>query len=163
MSEIISSRKNHISSEKIPVEQFISPADASKLVAREIADLILEKQRLNQYAVLGLATGSTPKKVYQELINIHNKQGLSFKNVITFNLDEYFPIHPGAIQSYRRFMKEVLFDHVDILPENCHVPDGTVSVSDLKLYCDLYEQKIEAAGGIDFQLARNWQERTYCI
>jgi glucosamine-6-phosphate deaminase len=152
MSEFNAARKNQIRNEKIQVEQFISPADASFLVALEIAELIREKQQLNQYAVLGLATGSTPKKVYLELINIHKKEGLSFRNVIAFNLDEYYPMHPAAIQSYRRFMKESLFDHVDILPENCHVPDGTVSIADLKSYCDLYEQKIEAAGGIDFQL-----------
>ena len=90
---------------------------ASKKVAREIADLIINKQLKNENCVLGLATGSSPITVYKELVNIHMKEKLSFSNVITFNLDEYYPIDPNALQSYVKFMDEQLFNHIDIKPE----------------------------------------------
>ncbi len=99
---------------------------ASKAVAQEIAALIDLKAARGEKTVLGLATGSTPTGVYDELVRLHREEGLSFKNVITFNLDEYWPMNPDDLQSYRRFMNEHLFDHIDILPQNAHVPDGTV-------------------------------------
>ncbi|MCA9238875.1 MAG: glucosamine-6-phosphate deaminase, partial [Planctomycetales bacterium] len=102
--------------------------------------------------VLGLATGSTPTGVYDELIRLHREEGLSFQNVVTFNLDEYFPMQPEELQSYVRFMKEYLFDHVDIKPENAHVPDGTLAEADVADYCRRYEARIQEAGGIDLQL-----------
>ena len=125
---------------------------ASKSVAQEIAGLIREKQALNQPCVLGLATGSSPKSLYAELVRLHKEEGLSFKNVVSFNLDEYYPMEPDSINSYVRFMKELLFNHVDILPENIHIPDGTLSKKAIGDYCDNYEAKIEAAGGIDLQI-----------
>ena len=84
---------------------------------------------------------------------MHKEEGLSFKNVITFNLDEYYPMQPDSINSYVRFMKELLLDQVDILPENYHIPDGTtLSKEEIQEYCAQYEEKIEALGGIDLQI-----------
>ncbi|MEY3918736.1 MAG: hypothetical protein RLZZ132_1072, partial [Bacteroidota bacterium] len=103
-------------------------------------------------SILGLATGSSPKKVYQELIRIHREEGLSFKNVITFNLDEYHPMEPDSIQSYVRFMKEQLFDHIDIPVTNYHLPDGTLPLEKIPEFCRDYEAKIERLGGFDYYL-----------
>ncbi|CDF79688.1 glucosamine-6-phosphate deaminase [Formosa agariphila KMM 3901] len=124
----------------------------SKAVAKEIADLIKVKQSQKQPCILGLATGSSPKGLYAELVRLHKEEGLSFKNVISFNLDEYYPMEPDSVNSYVRFMKELLFNHVDILPENCNIPDGTLSKEEIADYCDAYESKIEALGGIDLQI-----------
>lgn len=138
--------------EKIPVKIFPTLKEGSAFVAREIAQLIKEKQKENKPAVLGLATGSTPKSVYVELVRMHKEEGLSFKNVVTFNLDEYYPIDKDAIQSYNRFMKFHLFDHVDIDPANIHIPDGEIPKESIKQYCQEYEKKIESYGGIDLQI-----------
>ncbi len=125
---------------------------ASKVVAKEIADLIRVKQAQKQPCILGLATGSSPKGLYAELVRLHKDEGLSFKNVMSFNLDEYYPMEPDSVNSYVRFMKEQLFNHIDILPENYHVPDGLLPKVDISDYCDAYESKIEALGGIDLQI-----------
>ena len=125
---------------------------ASKSVAQEIAALIKVKQSQKQPCILGLATGSSPKGLYAELVRLHKEEGLSFKNVISFNLDEYYPMEPDSIHSYVRFMKELLFDKVDILKENCHIPDGTLSKEAIAEYCSDYEAKIESLGGIDLQV-----------
>jgi len=125
---------------------------ASISVAREIADLIRVKQAQKQACILGLATGSSPKGLYAELVRLHKEEGLSFKNVVSFNLDEYYPMEPDSVNSYVRFMKEQLFNHIDILPENYHVPNGILSKVDIADYCDQYEAKIEALGGIDLQV-----------
>jgi glucosamine-6-phosphate deaminase len=138
--------------EKIPTQIHSHAEKASAAVAREIADLIRTRAAEGRPCVLGLATGSTPTGVYAELVRLHREQGLSFANVITFNLDEYFPMQPHEIQSYRRFMREHLFDHIDIKPENCNVPDGTLPIEKVADYCKAYEQKIQAAGGLDLQL-----------
>ncbi|WP_336514237.1 glucosamine-6-phosphate deaminase [Pollutibacter soli] len=138
--------------EKIPVAIFDNDKNASAFVAREISDLIRQKQKEGKPCVLGLATGSTPKTLYSELIRLHKNEGLSFKNVITFNLDEYYPIEPEALQSYNRFMKVHLFNHIDIDPGNTHVPDGTIDKNDVRAYASTYEKKIELAGGIDLQV-----------
>ena len=138
--------------EKIPTEIFESSKIASRSVAQEIADLIREKQAEGKLCILGLATGSTPTTVYGELVRMHKEEGLSFKNVVTFNLDEYYPMQPDALQSYVRFMNEYLFDHVDILPENIHVPDGTLPKEEVHEYCLEYENKIAAYGGLDLQV-----------
>src|ERR1700712_5089571 len=142
----------HLSHEKVPTLIYDESSRASKAVAREIADIINKAKQDGKNAVLGLATGSTPKKVYAELIRLHREEGLSFKNVISFNLDEYYPLPSDAIQSYRRFMSENLFDHIDILSENCYIPDGTIPQELLKVYCEEFEKKIERAGGTDLQL-----------
>ncbi|MFN5762537.1 MAG: 6-phosphogluconolactonase, partial [Sphingobacteriales bacterium] len=138
--------------EKIPVRVFEDDKLASAHVAREIADLIQQKQKEGKPCVLGLATGSTPKALYKELVRLHKEEGLSFKNVISFNLDEYYPIEPTAIQSYHNFMNVNLFNHIDIHKANTHVPDGTIEKNDVRTYAAAYEKKIEEAGGIDYQV-----------
>lgn len=125
---------------------------ASVSVAEQIAQLIKDRQASGQKAVLGLATGATPIGVYKELIRLHKEEGLSFQNVVTFNLDEYFPMQPTAKQSYVAFMREQLFDHVDIVDEHIHIPDGTLAQEDVNTYCEAYEQKITDFGGLDIQL-----------
>ena len=141
-----------ISHERIPTHIFADSEKASKAVALEIAALIRQKNKENKPAVLGLATGSSPKKVYQELIRMHKEEGLSFKNVITFNLDEYHPMEPDSVQSYVRFMKEQLFDQIDIPVTNYHLPDGTLPIEKIPEFCKDYEDKIEKLGGLDFHL-----------
>ena len=113
-------KQQFTSFEKIPVTIFNKADDACKSVSNEIASLIRSKQQQSAHAVLGLATGSTPLKIYQELVRMHKEEGLSFKNVISFNLDEYYPLPPESLQSYRHFMQENLFKHIDIDPANCH-------------------------------------------
>ena len=100
--------------EKIPVKIFTTPQEGSAFVAQEIASLIREKQRRKEDCVLGLATGSTPISLYAELVRMHKEEGLSFKNVITFNLDEYYPLQRQALQSYWSFMHRHLFSHIDM-------------------------------------------------
>ncbi len=138
--------------EKIHNVAFKNSTDGSIVVAREIAELIKKKQAKKEECVLGLATGSSPIKVYEELVRMHKEEGLSFKNVITFNLDEYYPMDKNSIQSYFYFMHEHLFNHIDILPENINIPNGKVHAEDLHTYCIDYETKIKNVGGLDFQL-----------
>ena len=138
--------------EKIHNVIFESSQEASILVAQEIANIIQRKEELNEPCVLGLATGSSPIKVYEELVRLHKEEGLSFANVVTFNLDEYYPMDKNNIQSYWHFMHEHLFDHVNIAPQNINIPDGNVSSEDLQQYCIDYEMKIKDYGGLDFQL-----------
>jgi glucosamine-6-phosphate deaminase len=138
--------------EKIHNVIFESSQEASILVAQEIANIIQRKEELNEPCVLGLATGSSPIKVYEELVRLHKEEGLSFANVVTFNLDEYYPMDKNNIQSYWYFMHEHLFNHVDILSQNINIPDGNVSSEDLQQYCIDYEMKIKDYGGLDFQL-----------
>ena len=125
---------------------------ASLFVANEIASLVNEKQKLGKKTVIGLATGSTPTKVYDYLVKFHKEGKLSFKNVVTFNLDEYYPMNPESIHSYVRFMNEHLFDHIDIDPKNVHIPDGSLKPEEVRQYCQDYEEKIANVGGIDIQI-----------
>jgi glucosamine-6-phosphate deaminase len=136
-------------SERIPTIVLNDHEDIAIQVAERIAKLIQSKQGK---VVLGLATGSTPIGVYRELVRRHKEEGLSFKHVVTFNLDEYYPMPKDSIHSYHRFMWENLFSHVDIDAANVHIPDGTVSRDGVDDYCDRYEQQIRDAGGIDFQI-----------
>ncbi len=129
-----------------------SSQDASSFVAKEIIDLVLHRQKEGKKVVLGLATGSTPIKVYDYLVKAHKEKGVSFSNVITFNLDEYFPMDGSSIHSYKRFMKEHLFEHIDIPEQQIHLPNGQINKEDLKKYSQNYEQKIKEAGGIDIQI-----------
>lgn len=138
--------------ERIHSEIFKNSVDASKIVAQEIASLIKSKQAKNKECVLGLATGSSPIRVYDELVRLHREEGLSFSNVITFNLDEYYPMTKENNQSYHYFMHQNLFNYIDIKPENINIPDGTVAIENLNQYCVDYELKIKNAGGLDFQL-----------
>ena len=138
--------------EKLPVTVYPNQKVASVAVANRIADLIRSKNDRGEQTVLGLATGVTPIGVYAELVRLHKEEGLSFKNVITFNLDEYYPMRPKAAQSYVTFMNENLFDHIDIDRANVNIPDGTLKQDDIAHFCLEYERKINALGGIDLQI-----------
>jgi glucosamine-6-phosphate deaminase len=138
--------------EKIPCEIFSNAKEGSRYAAKEIAALIKEKQAKGETCVLGLATGSTPISMYAELVRMHKEEGLSFKNVVTFNLDEYYPIDKDAYQSYWSFMHRHLFDQVDIDKSNIHIPNGELPKEAIKAHCMEYEQMIEDAGGIDLQV-----------
>jgi glucosamine-6-phosphate deaminase len=152
MNDITTAPKKIITFEKIETEIYDSVNEVSNAVANEIATLIKKKQAEEKQAVLGLATGVTPKQVYAALIKLHKEEGLSFANVVSFNLDEYFSLQQDAMQSYHRFMNENLFKHIDIKPENCFIPPGIVTEEEAKAACEKYEQLIESFGGIDFQL-----------
>ena len=137
--------------ERVPV--VIAEYDEiAKIVARRIRDIIEEKRAEGKAPVLGLATGSTPIGVYRELIRMHREDGLSFKDVVTFNLDEYYPMRPDSIHSYYRYMWENLFDHIDINPQNVHIPNGNVPRDQLNAETTGYEEAIRKAGGIDLQI-----------
>src|SRR4029079_949378 len=97
-------------------------------------------------------TGSTPVGVYRELIRLHREEGLDFSSVVTFNLDEYYGLQPSQLQSYHRWMYEHFFDHLNIAPQNIHIPDGTIPLEDVDDHCRRYEAAIERAGGIDVQI-----------
>ena len=138
--------------EKIHNTIFDNSREGSVIVAKEIADLIKQKQAEGKPCVLGLATGSSPIRVYEELVRMHQEEGLSFSNVTTFNLDEYLPMEKENRQSYHYFMHEHLFNHIDIAPENVNIPNGTVTGDAIIEHCVAYEKKIKDAGGLDFQL-----------
>ena len=138
--------------EKIPVKIFTSSVDGSFYVAQQIANLIRQKQQEGSNCVIGLATGSSPKTLYAHLVKMHKEDGLSFKNVITFNLDQYYPMDKDALQSYHYFMRKNLFEHTDINPKNYHLPDGMITKENVKEHCLAYEQQIEEAGGLDLQI-----------
>ncbi len=138
--------------EHIPATVYASSTQASRAVAHEIASLIGLKAARGEKTVLGLATGSTPTSVYEELVRLHKHEGLSFRSVVTFNLDEYWPMGPDELQSYRRFMREHLFDHVDVNPANAHLPDGTIPLERVGAFCQDYERQVREAGGLDYQI-----------
>ena len=138
--------------EKIPVQIYETADEAVKAVAREIVDLVQTKAASSEKCVLGLATGVSPIKLYQELVRLHREEGVSFRNVVTFNLDEYLPMPKESEQSYHYFMHHHLFDHIDIDPKNIHIPDGTLEGDEIDKFCRNYEKAIEAAGGIDLQI-----------
>lgn len=131
---------------------FADAQQASKYVADQIAHLIRQRQMEGKPAVVGLATGKTPISVYQELIRLHKNEGLSFANVISFNLDEYYPMFPDDIRSYSYFMQEYLFSHIDIKPSNIHIPNTDCAADRIPQYCQAYEAKIQSVGGLDLQL-----------
>ncbi|MES2882332.1 MAG: 6-phosphogluconolactonase, partial [Bacteroidota bacterium] len=138
--------------ERITVKIVPALQNGSLFVAEEIATLIRDKQLRNEKCVLGLATGSTPKSVYAQLVRMHRSEGLSFKNVVCFNLDEYYPIEKDALQSYNNYMHRLLFNHVDIDENNIHIPNGELPKEEIKKHCADYEKKIEDAGGVDLQI-----------
>jgi len=126
--------------------------EMGRLVAARIAELVRTRAQAGRPAVLGLATGSTPIGAYRELIRLHREEGLSFANVVSFNLDEYYPMDPGSLHSYHRFMWENFFSQIDIRPENVHIPRGDVPRELVDEECRRYEAAIREAGGIDIQL-----------
>jgi glucosamine-6-phosphate deaminase len=137
---------------QVPTLVFPTSTGAARHVALMIESLIRQNNSAGRPTVLGLPTGSTPVGLYRELIRLHRESSLDFSRVVTFNLDEYFPMQPDDSQSYRRWMQETFFDHVNIPPQNIHVPDGTIQPEDAEDYCARYEQKIRRAGGIDLQV-----------
>ncbi|HRN71903.1 MAG TPA: glucosamine-6-phosphate deaminase [Ginsengibacter sp.] len=138
--------------EKIPVKIFNSPEEGTRHAAQIIAGLIRQKNKEGKKAVIGLATGSTPKLLYAELVRLHKEEGLSFKNVLTFNLDEYYPMSSESTASYHYFMRKHLFDHIDIDPANCKLPNGNIPKEKVKEHAAQYEKMIADAGGIDLQI-----------
>jgi len=149
MNSLPSEAEQH---ERVPTTVFQSSDTAVRVVAASIALLIRRRRDEGRSVVLGLATGSTPVKLYRELIRLHRDEGLSFRNVITFNLDEYYGLPAHHPESYRHFMEVQLFNHIDVPLENVHVPDGQIPRSEVFAYCQEYEHKILAAGGIDVQI-----------
>ena len=138
--------------EKVPTDIYETPEEGADQIAREIAQLIREKQKAGRFCVLALPGGNSPRNVYSALIRMHQEEGLSFRNVIIFNLYEYYPLAPDAVNSNLNALKEMLLDHVDIDRQNVFSPDGTIAKDTIFEYCRLYEQRIESYGGIDIAL-----------
>lgn len=138
--------------EKVRTVIFPAAADAAAALAREVREIIESCRAAGRPAVLGLATGSTPVPFYRELIRLHREEGLSFRDVITFNLDEYYGLTRDHRESYFRFMQEQLFAHIDLPAENIHLPDGTVPLDEVFDHCADYERRIAQAGGVDLQI-----------
>ncbi len=137
---------------RIPCYRFESNRELARYVATVIAQVIRDRQRVGQKAVLGLPTGSTPLGIYRELVRMHREEGLDFANVVTFNLDEYYGLQPDSLQSYHRWMRENFFRHVNVMPQNIHILDGTVPLEGVEAHCRRFEEAIERAGRIDLQL-----------
>ena len=142
----------HAQPERIPVVVAAESDDIVRQLAQRMAALIRERHAAERATVLGLATGSTPIGIYRELVRMHRHEGLDFSRVVTFNLDEYFPMQPENLHSYHRFMREHLFEHVNIEARNVHIPRGDIARSDVVAHCEAFEQAIADAGGIDFQI-----------
>lgn len=138
--------------ERVRTLVFPSSEEPCRLLAQETAGLIRKAQAEGRNFVLGLATGSTPVPFYRELIRLHREEGLSFTNLVTFNLDEYCGLSPDHPESYHRFMHDQLFDQIDIPRDQIHIPDGTVRPEDEYRWCQSYEERIEKAGGLDLQV-----------
>ncbi len=138
--------------ERVPVFVAERHEEIARTVAGRIAEIVRTKTAEGERPVLGLATGSTPLGVYRELIRLHREEGLDLSSVVTFNLDEYYPMDPESLQSYHRFMRESFFDHVNVRPENIHIPRGDLDEAETDAHCAAYERAIAEAGGIDFQL-----------
>src|SRR5438309_3905608 len=143
---------HYIPHTKIPTIVFPTSGQASRHVALMIESLSRQNNSAGRPTVLGLPTGSTPVGLYRELIRLHKEQGLDFSRVVTFNLDEYYPMPPDDPHSYRLWMQETFFKHVNIPECNIHIPDGTIPFQDAEDYCASYEQMIRRAGGIDLQI-----------
>lgn len=135
--------------EKVYTNIFASESSGSMYVAREIENCIREKQKFGELCILGITTGKSPVGVFRALVEIHKKENLSFRNVVVFSLDEFFPISPKEQQSRNWLIHESLLDHVDILPENIHIPNGTLPQDKVAAFCRDYEAKIEEYGGLD--------------
>src|SRR6185436_11432476 len=138
--------------ERIPAIVEADHVEIARRIAARIAEVIRERNRAGRFAVLGLATGSTPIGVYRELIRLHREERLDFSRVETFNLDEYFPMKAESLHSFRRFMWENLFEHVNVDPRRVHLLRGDLARHEIEAHCDAYEDAIRAAGGIDLQL-----------
>ena len=137
---------------KIPTLMFRTASEADKHVALVVDNLIRENNSTGTPTVLGLPTGSTPIGVYRELARLHREEGLDFSQVVTFNLDEYWPMDPDSIQSYNRWMRANFFDHVNIPAESIHIPRGDIPLEEVDAFCEDYEREIDKYGGIQLQL-----------
>ena len=138
--------------EKIPTDIYETPEEGANQIARDIAQLIRDKQKAGRFCVLALAGGNSPRNVFSALVRMHQEEGLSFRNVVVFNLYEYYPLAPDAVTSNLNALKEMLLDHVDIDRQNIFTPDGAIAKDTIFEYCHLYEQRIESFGGIDVAL-----------
>ncbi len=138
--------------EKIPTDIYANADDAVVEIARDIVEMIQKKALRGEPFVLGLATGSTTSGLYEQLVRLHKEEGVSFKNVHTFNIDEFYPISPDALQSHYRYMKEYLFDHIDIPKDNINFPDGSLAPELVAGFCAAYDRKISSLGGLDLQI-----------
>jgi len=152
MPKAVEHASHYVPHTKVPTLVFPTSAQAARHVALMIESLIRQNNSAGRPTVLGLPTGSTPVGLYRELIRLHREAGLDFGRVITFNLDEYYPMTPDNAQSYRLWMQETFFNHVNIQPHNIFVPDGTIPAEEVEEYCLRYEQRIRRAGGIDLQI-----------
>lgn len=137
---------------RIPTLMFEQSSLASRHVALMIESLIRQNNSAGRPTVLGLATGSTPIGLYRELIRLHKEEGLDFSRVITFNLDEYYPMSPDDPHSYHAWMRANFFRHVNIPPENIHIPRGDLPLERVPEHCAFIEEQIRRAGGIDLQI-----------
>ena len=133
-------------------EVYDSKIEGCKAAAQEVKEVIESNNANGKKTVLGLATGSSPIELYKELVRLHKEEGLSFQNVLSFNLDEYYPMDKENDQSYHFFMHHHLFNHIDIKPENVNIPRGDIQESEVEKFCNDYEAKIDANGGIDIQI-----------
>jgi glucosamine-6-phosphate deaminase len=138
--------------EKIAVQILPNAQRCAEMVAQEIAGLIRRNEEAGRQTVLGLATGSTPLGIYRVLVRMHREEGLSFRHVVSFNLDEYYPLKPDVPQSYHRYMWQNFFSQIDIARENVHIPRGDIPLAEVAAHCREFEGLIEKNGGVDFQL-----------
>jgi glucosamine-6-phosphate deaminase len=138
--------------ERIPVVVAVETEEIGRLIANRIAEIIRSRRAAGKHAVLGLASGSTPIGIYRELARMHRDEGLDFSDVVTFNLDEYVPMAPDSLHSFRRFMQENLFERVNIDPRNIHIPSGDLPRAEIEAHCLDFERAIVEAGGIDLQI-----------
>ena len=138
--------------EKIPTDICESMDEGARYIACEIAQTIRERQNTGRFCILALSGGNSPRRVYQELARMHREEGLSFRNVVVFNMYEYYPLAADAVNSNLNALKEMLLDHVDIDAQNIFSPSGTLAKDAIFEYCRLYEQRIANFGGIDIAL-----------
>ena len=138
--------------ERIPTIVADEYEQIARRIAGRMAEVIRDRNRAGRHAVLGLATGSTPIGVYRELIRLHREEGLDCSRVVTFNLDEYYPMAPDSVHAFRRFMWENFFEHVNVDPRHVHIPRGDLPRHEIEAHCRDYERAIQEAGGIDFQV-----------
>lgn len=135
---------------KVPTFVVEDKNQGGKIVAKIIADAIQNHKEPRPF-ILGLATGASPIPIYESLVELHRNGELSFSNVVTFNLDEYYPMKADDSHSYRYFMNQHLFSHIDIDINKTHVPNGEVKEEDIEKSCKEYEDMI-SENGIDLQL-----------
>jgi glucosamine-6-phosphate deaminase len=136
----------------IDVVVFEDGESLARAVAKRIARLVQASAKAGKQPVLGLPTGSTPLGVYRELCRAHREGVLDFSNVVTFNVDEYYPMDPGSPHSFHRYMWDNLFSQINVAPENIHIPRGDVPKEGIEEHCRAYEESIARFGGIDFQI-----------